>query len=203
MIKEVAIGNISQGLEFDTKNADRYELCDNMLEGGTTPSYGTIKAAIEQLKAPSMVMIRPRGGDFVYRDYELEIMINDIKVCKELGAKGIVLGVLTEENEIDYQKTKMLIDLAKPMEVVFHKAIDLTKDPVKEVKKLANLGIDRILTSGGEKTAVEGIEVLKSMIEESKGTSLKIVVAGKVSNDNIDFLSEHLNTDEFHGSTII
>ena len=110
---------------------------------------------------------------------------------------------MTEENEIDYERTKMLIDLAKPMEVVFHKAIDLTKDPVKEVKKLAELGIDRILTSGGENTALEGIEVLKSMIEESKGTSLKIVVAGKVSNDNIDFLSEHLNTDEFHGSTII
>ena len=156
MIREKCIGSFLEALEAQELGAERVELCDNLTEGGTTPSYGTIKMVVEKLNIPAFVIIRPRGGDFYYTPEEIEIMKEDIKICKELGVKGVVIGALNRDNTINYDAIKDMIDLAKPMSITFHKAIDELENPVTEVKKLANLGVNRILTSGTKETALEG-----------------------------------------------
>ena len=142
MIREKCIGSFLEALEAQELGAERVELCDNLTEGGTTPSYGTIKMVVEKLNIPAFVIIRPRGGDFYYTPEEIEIMKEDIKICKELGVKGVVIGALNRDNTINYDAIKDMIDLAKPMSITFHKAIDELENPVTEVKKLANLGVN-------------------------------------------------------------
>lgn len=121
MIKEVCVESFSEALAAEKRGADRIELCDNLYLGGTTPSYGTIKMAMEKLTIPAFPIIRPRGGNFHYSKEEIEIMKDDIKVCKSLGAKGVVLGVLTADNKVDFETLKELVELASPMEVTFIK----------------------------------------------------------------------------------
>lgn len=202
MIKEKCIGNYIEAIEAQKLGADRVELCDNLEEGGTTPSYGTIKMVLRDLKIPVFVIIRPRGGNFVYTKEEIEIMKEDIKLCKELGADGVVLGVLTHDNKIDYEVTKELVECAKPMSITFHKAIDEVENPVVEFKKLANLGIDRILSSGTKLTALEGKDILNKMISEGEN-KITIVVAGKVTKDNLIDVSKEIPAKEYHGKKIV
>ncbi|STO31863.1 Copper homeostasis protein CutC [Fusobacterium necrogenes] len=202
MIREKCIGSFLEALEAQELGAERIELCDNLAEGGTTPSYGTIKMVVEKLNIPAFVIIRPRGGDFYYTPEEIEIMKEDIKLCKELGVEGVVIGALNRDNTINYDAIKEMIDLAKPMSITFHKAIDELENPVAEVKKLANLGVNRILTSGTKETALEGQEILKEMIKEA-GEDIIIIVAGKVTKDNLDEISKLILAKEYHGKKII
>ncbi|WP_286034312.1 copper homeostasis protein CutC [Fusobacterium necrogenes] len=202
MIREKCIGSFLEALEAQELGAERIELCDNLAEEGTTPSYGTIKMVVEKLNIPAFVIIRPRGGDFYYTPEEIEIMKEDIKLCKELGVEGVVIGALNRDNTINYDAIKEMIDLAKPMSITFHKAIDELENPVAEVKKLANLGVDRILTSGTKETALEGQEILKEMIKEA-GEDIIIIVAGKVTKDNLDEISKLILAKEYHGKKII
>lgn len=202
MIREKCIGSFLEALEAQELGAERIELCDNLAEGGTTPSYGTIKMVVEKLNIPAFVIIRPRGGDFYYTPEEIEIMKEDIKLCKELGVEGVVIGALNRDNTINYDAIKEMIDLAKPMSITFHKAIDELENPVAEVKKLANLGVNRILTSGTKETALEGQEILKEMIKEA-GEDIIIIVAGKVTKDNLDEISKLIPTKEYHGKKIV
>lgn len=188
MVREKCIGSFLEALEAQELGAERVELCDNLTEGGTTPSYGTIKMVVEKLNIPAFVIIRPRGGDFYYTPEEIEIMKEDIKICKELGVKGVVIGALNRDNTINYDAIKDMIDLAKPMSITFHKAIDELENPVTEVKKLANLGVNRILTSGTKETALEGKNILREMIKEA-GEDTIIIVAGKVTKDNLNEIS--------------
>lgn len=202
MIREKCIGSFLEAFEAQKLGAERIELCDNLAEGGTTPSYGTIKMVVEKLNIPAFVIIRPRGGDFYYTPEEIEIMKEDIKLCKELGVEGVVIGALNRDNTINYDAIKEMIDLAKPMSITFHKAIDELENPVAEVKKLANLGVNRILTSGTKETALEGQEILKEMIKEA-GEDIIIIVAGKVTKDNLDEISKLILAKEYHGKKII
>lgn len=202
MIREKCIGSFLEAIEAQELGAERVELCDNLTEGGTTPSYGTIKMVVEKLNIPTFVIIRPRGGDFYYTPEEIEIMKEDIKVCKNLGVKGVVIGALNRDNTINYEAIQDMITLAKPMSVTFHKAIDELKDPVSEVKKLAKIGINRILTSGTKETALEGKEILKKMIKEA-GDEIIIIVAGKVTKENLDKISTLIPTKEYHGKKIV
>lgn len=202
MIREKCIGSFLEAIEAQELGAERVELCDNLTEGGTTPSYGTIKMVVEKLNIPTFVIIRPRGGDFYYTPEEIEIMKEDIKVCKTLGVKGVVIGALNRDNTINYEAIQDMITLAKPMSVTFHKAIDELKDPVSEVKKLAKIGINRILTSGTKETALEGKEILKKMIKEA-GDEIIIIVAGKVTKENLDEISTLIPTKEYHGKKIV
>ena len=202
MLKEKCIGSFKEAIEAQKLGADRVELCDNLEEGGTTPSYGTIKMTVEKLDIPAFVIIRPRGGDFYYSPEEIEIMKEDIKICKSLGVKGVVLGILNRDNTINYEVTKELVTLAKPMEVTFHKAIDELKNPEEEVEKLASIGVDRILSSGTKATALEGAEILNKMIEKANG-KIKIVVAGKVTKENLKEVSTKIPSTEFHGKKIV
>ena len=202
MIKEACVESFEKALESQNNGADRIELCENLSVGGTTPSYGTVKVCLEKLNIPIFPMIRARGGNFVYSNDEIEIMKEDIKVFKNLGVKGIVLGCLTSANEIDLELTKTLVDLAYPMEVTFHKAIDEINNPLDYIDDLVNIGIKRILTSGGKATAFEGKDLINKMIKKSNG-KLKIVVAGKVTKENLNELSNLISADEFHGKLIV
>lgn len=202
MIREKCIGSFLEALEAQELGAERVELCDNLAEGGTTPSYGTIKMVVEKLNIPAFVIIRPRGGDFYYTPEEIEIMKEDIKLCKELGVKGVVIGALNRDNTINYGAIKEMIDLAKPMSITFHKAIDELENPVTEVKKLANLGVNRILTSGTKETALEGKNILREMIKEA-GEDIIIIVAGKVTKDNLNEISNLIPAKEYHGKKIV
>ena len=202
MIKEACVESFEKALEAQSNGANRIELCENLAVGGTTPSYGTVKICLEKLNIPIFPMIRARGGNFVYSKDEIEIMKEDIKIFKELGVKGVVLGCLTSDNKIDLELAKELVDLAYPMEVTFHKAIDEILNPLDYIDDLVNIGIKRILTSGGKATALEGKDLINEMIKKSNGR-LKIVVAGKVTKGNLNGLSNLISADEFHGKLIV
>lgn len=202
MIKEACIENFTQALAAQQAGADRVELCENLAVGGTTPSYGTIKACMEKLEIPPFVMIRPRGGDFTYSAEELEIMQEDIDRCKELGVPAVVFGLLTADGEIDVANTRMLVERARPMQVTFHKAFDELANPLAGIDTLVELGVDRLLTSGTKATAKEGTEILNQLIERANG-KLTIVAAGKVTRDNLADLSQAIQTTEFHGKAIV
>lgn len=202
MMKEACVESFVEALAAEKRGADRIEFCDNLAVGGTTQSYGAIKLAVQNLKIPVFPIIRPRGGDFCYSQAEIEIMKEDIKVCKNLGIKGVVLGVLTEDKKIDYSVLKELVELAFPMEVTFHKAIDELTNPVSEVLKLADIGVKRILTSGTKATALEGAEIINEMIQKA-GNRIKIVVAGGVTTENFKTVSEKIISSEYHGKKIV
>jgi len=202
MIKEACVESFEKAKEAQDKGANRIELCENLAVGGTTPSYGTVKVCLEKLNIPIFPMIRARGGNFIYSKYEIEIMKEDIKIFKELGVKGIVLGCLTHDNKIDLELTKELVDLAYPIEVTFHKAIDEILNPLDYIDDLVNIGIKRILTSGGKATALEGKDLINEMIKKSN-KRLKVVVAGKVTKENLNELSNLICANEFHGKLIV
>ena len=201
-VKEVCVESYKEAVSAVAAGATRIELCENLSCGGTTPSYGTIKKTVEKLQVPVMVMIRPRGGDFCYSTDEFEIMREDIRMCNLLGVTGVVFGVLKRDNRIDVERTAELVELADPMPVTFHKAIDDSPDLLKSVAQLKKIGISRILTSGGKATAVEGAETLRKMIEMA-GEQLKIVVAGKVTWENFDEIRLLIPSDEYHGRRLV
>lgn len=202
MIKEVCVENLIEALEAEKRGADRIELCDNLSFGGTTQSYGTIKKALEKLKIPVFPIIRPRGGDFFYTEDEIEIMKEDVKMCKSLGAEGVVLGMLTEDKKIDFSLVKEFVELAHPMEVTFHKAVDELENPVEVIEGLINCGVKRILSSGTKETALEGAEVLNKMIEKADGRII-IVAAGRITAENFQEVFEKIPAFEYHGKKIV
>ena len=202
MIKEACVESLIDALEAEKRGADRIELCDNLSQGGTTPSYGTIKVALSTLKIPVFPIIRPRGGDFYYTPAEIEVIKEDIKVCKSLGAKGVVLGILTADKKIDFKTLAEFMELAKPMEVTFHKAIDELEDPTLVIDELINIGVKRILSSGTKPTALEGKDMLNKMIEKA-GDRLTIVVAGKVTKEILPEVSNLIPAKEYHGKVIV
>ena len=202
MIKEACVESFEKSLEAQNNRANRIELCENLAVGGTTPSYGTVKVCLEKLNIPIFPMIRARGRNFVYSKDAIEIMKEDIKAFKDLGVKGVVFGFLTSDNKIDLELTKELVDLAYPMEVTFHKAIDEILNPLDYIDDLVNIGIKRILTSGGEATALEGKDLINEMIKKSN-KRLKVVVAGKVTKENLNELSNLICANEFHGKLIV
>lgn len=202
MIKEACVESLIDAIEAEKRGADRIELCDNLSQGGTTPSYGTIKLALSILKIPVFPIIRPRGGDFYYTPAEIEVIKEDIKICKSLGAKGVVLGILTADKKIDFKTLAEFMELAKPMEVTFHKAIDELEDPTLVIDELINLGVKRILSSGTKPTALEGKDILNKMIEKA-GDRLTIVVAGKVTKEILPEVSSLIPAKEYHGKVIV
>lgn len=202
MIKESCVGSYTEAINAINRGANRIELCENLAEGGTTPSYGTVKKLTESTNVPILVMIRPRGGDFLYSKEEIDIMIEDIKLLKTLNIAGFVLGVLNGENEIDYNLLKLLVKECDGKEITFHKAIDEIEVPLKDIPKLIEIGIKRILTSGRMVTAIEGTTLLNKMIEVANG-NLTIVAAGRITVNNFDEVSALINTNEFHGKLIV
>jgi len=179
--------------------ADRIELCANLAEGGTTPSYGTIYQCREELDVLLYPIIRPRGGDFLYTDNEYEIMLHDLKLCKQLGCDGVVIGLLNAEGAIDVKRTAALVEIAYPMGVSFHRAFDRCKDPFEALEQLVQIGCERILTSGQKPTAPEGIELIAEL---NKVADHRIIImpGSGVRKENIKMLAEKTGCSEFHSS---
>ncbi|QZT38320.1 copper homeostasis protein CutC [Halosquirtibacter xylanolyticus] len=203
MIKEVCVESFQEALKAEALGASRIELCENLHVGGTTPSYGTIAMCKRHLKIPFFVMIRPRGGDFIYSDLELQIMKKDIKVCKELGADGVVFGVLRGDHEIHTTAVRELCELSGNMSVTFHKAIDTCPRPDLAIKHIKMIGmVDRVLSSGGKETALEGAEMLNKMRQASQQAPI-VIVAGKVTKENLEEIKKAVPAKEFHGRRLV
>lgn len=202
VIFEACVGNISEALEAEKRGASRIELCDNLMEGGTTPSFGTIELAKEKINIPFMVIIRPRGGDFVYSDEEFIVMKKDIELCKKLGVYGVVLGILDKKNNIDIEKTRELVELSKPMKVTFHMAFDEIYDKDKAIEELISLGIDRILTKGCKTKALDGLETIKRLVKISNGR-IEILPGGGITKENFKYIVENTGVREVHGTKIV
>ncbi|GAA0076756.1 copper homeostasis protein CutC [Clostridium sp. CTA-5] len=200
-IYEACVGNYNEALKAESLGANRIELCDNLLEDGTTPSYGTIKRTIEDLNIPVMVIIRPRGGEFNYSLEEIEIMKEDIRICKKLGAYGVVIGAL-KNNAIDINAIKELVKIAKPMSITFHMAFDEIEDKYKAIDELVILGVDRILTKGGNKDALSGKEMIKSLVEYSNDR-ISIMPGKGVTKENREFILNFTGAKEIHGSKVV
>jgi copper homeostasis protein len=202
MILEACVQSFSEAVTALINGADRIELCENLTVGGTTPSYGTIKMCSRELKIPVVVMIRPRGGNFCYSDLEFDIMQDDIRICKELGVQGVAFGILTENKTIDVERTQKLVDLAKPMQTVFHRAFDEVEDPYEALDELMGLRITRVLTSGTKPTAIEGQEIIRKLIKQSF-SRISILVGGRVTADNLKEIQNLIPATEFHGRKIV
>lgn len=201
MIREAAVGNLREALQAQERGAERIELCENLAEEGTTPSYGTIKVCRELLRIPIVVMIRPRGGSFVYDEAEFQVMLEDIRICRELGVDGISTGILREDHRVDFEKMKRIVECRGHLKVTFHKAIDETPDYTEAVRSLVEEGlIDRVLTSGQKETALEGIEKIREL---QKIENLEVVAAGRITKDNLPELARQLEVTSFHGKKIV
>jgi len=169
MLLEICAANYQSAINAQEGGADRIELCAELGIGGITPSYGLIEKVCKNLNIPVFVLIRPRSGNFVYSKAELEIMYRDIQICKDLGCSGIVSGVLTSNFEIDLSSTEKLMAYVRPLEFTFHRGFDLLKNPIASLKQLRKMGVDRVLSSGQESSAVKGLSLLKEMKEYVKG----------------------------------
>lgn len=182
---EVCIDSVQSAINSEKGGAVRVELCDNLFEGGTTPSAGTIALARKSISIGLQVIIRPRGGDFLYSDIEMEIMKHDVQTAKNLGADGVVIGILTPEGKVDKARCAELIAIARPMNVTFHRAFDMTVDPYEALEDIIELGCDRILTSGQQKSAIEGKELIAELHKKAAGRIIIMPGAG-IDEYNID-----------------
>lgn len=201
-LKEACVESLEEALRAQELGADRVEYCARLDLDGLTPTIEEVNIALTHLKIPIMVMIRPREGDFQYSDAEFETMQVQIHAFKETGIQGVVLGI-TKDDKIDFERTKILSDLAGPKEVCFHKAIDTIGDPLEGIRSLNKIeNITRILTSGKAKTAVQGISVLKEMLTIAR-KDLSIMPAGKITANNIEEIHAILGAQEYHGKKIV
>jgi copper homeostasis protein len=179
--------------------ADRIELCAALTDGGTTASYGTIKKCREAFGVQLFPIIRTRGGDFLYTDDEFEIMKNDVKLCKDLGCDGVVIGMLNKHGEPDIKKISKLIELAYPLEVTFHRAFDRCKDPFEALEQLIETGCQRILTSGQQPAAPQGIDLIARLIKLANERMI-IMPGSGIRKENIKEIAQRTGATEFHSS---
>jgi copper homeostasis protein len=191
--------NIESCIAAQEAGADRIELCASPGEGGTTPSYGLIQSAREKLDIDLYVMIRPRGGDFLYNDDDFEMMKKEIELCKKSGCDGIVTGILTTDGKIDKPRCRQLIELAYPLEATFHRAFDRVDDPFQALEDLIDLGFERILTSGLKPKAVESLKLLKELVNKADGRII-IMPGSGVTSQNIISIAGTTGAKEFHSS---
>lgn len=194
---EVCVFNFRSCLIAANAGARRLELCDNPHEGGTTPSHGMIRQVREKLSVDIYPIIRPRGGSLLYDADELEIIRRDVLYCKETGCDGISTGVALQNGAIDMDFMKRIVEWAYPMKVTCHRVFDLVPDPYEAMEELINAGCSRILTSGQQRTAVEGIPLLKQLVEKA-ANRIVIMVGGGVRSNNIGTLISETGATEFH-----
>lgn len=198
MILEVCANSYESAINAEKGGAHRIELCENLSVGGLTPNFDLAKKVISELNIPVFILIRPRKGDFNYSHEEFEQIKKDIILFKKIGCKGIVSGILTKDKKLDIIKTKELIKLSRPLEFTFHRAFDEVLNPINVLHQLIKLRANRILTSGQKKTAIDGIELIKKLINISNNT-IKIMPGSGINSTNILEINK-LNINEIHGS---
>jgi copper homeostasis protein len=183
MILEICANSYQSAVNAEIAGAHRIELCSEISVGGTTPSYGLLKKVMADIDIPVQVLIRPKSGDFHYSDEEFDIMKENILQCKDLGCAGIVSGVLHEDYTIDKKRTSELIELSKPMTFTFHRAFDVVSKPKESLLQLLNLGVDRLLTSGQQEKAEDGIDLLIELQKLAKN-KLTILPGSGINSEN-------------------
>lgn len=194
---EICSYSVQSAINAYKAGADRVELCDNMAEGGTTPSMAAIKLARKLIPIKINVIIRPRGGDFCYSGLEFEEMKYDIELYKDAGVDGFVFGILTETGHVDVKRIKELIKIARPHAITFHRAFDMTENPYYAMASIIDMGIERILTSGQAASAYVGRRLLASLIEKA-GSDIIIMPGGGINEENIIPLLKETGACEFH-----
>lgn len=197
-LEVIAFDILSCQLAADN-GADRIELCANPHEGGTTPSYGMMKAARKSTHIQVFPIIRPRGGDFLYSNAEFEIMKDDIKAAQDIGCEGIVIGILNEDGIVDIERNQELVELANGLDVTFHRAFDRVKDPISSLEQIIAIGCNRILSSGLHPSANEGSSLLRTLVRQADGR-IKIMPGSGVRADNIVQLAKDTGATSFHSS---
>jgi copper homeostasis protein len=199
MVVEVVVYNIESALRAQEGGADRIELCDNPGEGGTTPSFGLIEAVRQNVSMDVYAMIRPRGGDFLYSNYEFHSMKRDISQCQKLSVDGIVFGILNPDGTIDKKRCKELIDKARPLKVTCHRAFDMTRDPFEALEDCIEVGFDRILTSGQQAQAGKGARLIGQLIQKANGR-IAIMPGSGVNENTVEDIIKISGAKEIHFS---
>ncbi len=196
---EVCVDNIQSVQTASQAEVDRVELCSALSVGGLTPSYGFLKQAIGYENLSHHVMIRPRSGNFIYNDEEIEQMLFDIQMAKNLGADGVVFGVLDASGHIDKEKCKILLQAAQGMQATFHRAFDLCSDHRQALEDIIKLGFQRILTSGQHKTALDGKHIIKDLVTQSNGR-IEIMAGSGITSENVLEIVRTTNVSDVHFS---
>ena len=197
MIVEACVDSVESALAAERGGAARLELCDALFDGGTTPSAGMIAACRERVSIPVFVIIRPRGGGFVYSDDELDVMRRDIVAARGLGADGVVIGALGTDGTVDVAQTRSLVDVAGDLAVTFHRAFDFTPAPGPALESLISAGVSRVLTSGGAPTAREGIPGIAALVRQA-GDRLVVMAGGGVKEENVREIVDGTGVREVH-----
>jgi len=201
--KEVCVDNIKDAMRAVDLGANRIEYCSKLSEEGLTPDIEVVKYLLKNINIPLRIMIRPHSKSFNYSEKDISIMLKDISTFKKIDIDGVLIGCLNKDDEIDLEKINLLVEKAKPLKVIFHKAIDITSDPLKSLKNLIkNSNIDGVLTSGGFKKAEDGVKLLKKMLDICP-INFELIIAGKITSENINKINQKLSAKFYHGKKIV
>ena len=196
---EICANSVLSAVTAQEGGADRVELCQNLDVGGTTPSLGQVWLARAGLSIGVHVLIRPRGGDFLYSDLEFLEMKSDIMFCREAKCDGVVIGMLLADGRVDTVRMAELIELARPMQVTFHRAFDRCRDPFEALEAIIDLGCDRLLTSGMKNTAAEGAETIAQLVKQANGR-IEVMPGAGINEENILQIAASTGASSFHTS---
>jgi copper homeostasis protein len=199
VLLEVCVDSIESALAAERGGAHRIELCSNLMEGGVTPSAGLISNIRRKLSIDVHVMIRPRGGDFCYSAEEFETMEQDVLTAKQLGANGVVFGILTDDGEVDVPGTRHLVQIARPLKTTFHRAFDMSRDLSKSLADVIEAGADRVLTSGGEQSVEDGISRIAKLVQAA-GQRVAVMVGSGITESNVCRIIQETGVREIHAS---
>lgn len=201
--REVCVDNIKDAMRAVDLGANRIEYCSKLNEEGLTPNIEDVKYLLKNINIPIRVMIRPHSKSFNYSETDISVILRDISTFKKIDIDGIVIGCLNKDDEIDLKKINLFIENARPLKVIFHKAIDITSDPLKSLKNLIKYSnINGVLTSGGFKKAEDGVKLLKKMLDICP-INFELIIAGKITSENINKINQKLSAKFYHGKKIV
>ena len=201
--KEVCVDNIKDAMRAVDLGANRIEYCSKLNEEGLTPDIEDVKYLLKNINIPLRIMIRPHSKSFNYSETDISTMLRDISTFKKIDIDGIVIGCLNKDDEIDLKKINLFIEKARPLKVIFHKAIDITSDPLKSLKNLIKYSnINGVLTSGGFKKAEDGVKLLKKMLDICP-INFELIIAGKITSENVNKINQKLSAKFYHGKKIV
>ena len=201
--KEVCVDNVKDAMRAVDLGANRIEYCSKLSEEGLTPDIEDVKYLLKNINIPLRIMIRPHSKSFNYSEQDISTILRDISTFKKIGIDGIVIGCLNNDDEIDLKKINLLTEKARPLKVIFHKAIDITSNPLKSLKNLIkNSNVDGVLTSGGFKKAEDGVKLLKKMLDICP-INFELIIAGKITSENINKINQKLSAKFYHGKKIV